>query len=268
MISKQFLSILQYLLFISLLASIFSQSTDLTLNKTIIGSMNQDNSFNYYKLKLPETIENNKLILVFTVKESHKGLLEGEELFSDPDIHISKKNFPKSKDDAQWYSQKYGNDILTIPADEVRGGEEFFISMFCEFKCRYELNSYLAEEVEIEIGKINTVTLSRMSSVSYYINIGNENYEELNLIATSPNLQNFKIFMSNTSPSSQNTFRVIPSWTGGYTISVERYTNEYCINCRYHILLQSMEDSDVTVQFYAYFQDTVTTVLPTWECYI
>ena len=262
MISEKVFSILQYLLFISLIPLILSQSIDLTLNKTETGAMYQDNSYNYYKLKLPETIENNKLILVFTVKESHKGFQEGEELFSDPDIHISKRNFPKSKDDSQWYSQKYGNDILTIPADEVRGGEEFYISMFCEFKCRYELNSYLAEEVEIEIGKINTATLSSMSSLSYYINIGNENFEELNLIATSPNLQNFKIFMSNTSPSSQNTFKIIPSWTGGYTISVERYTNEYCTNCKYHILLQSMEDNDVNVQFYAYFQDTVTTVLP------
>jgi len=93
MISKKVFSILQYLLFISLIPLILSQSIDLTLNKTETGAMYQDNSYNYYKLKLPETIENNKLILVFTVKESHKGFQEGEELFSDPDIHISKKNF-------------------------------------------------------------------------------------------------------------------------------------------------------------------------------
>ena len=260
--SKNILSILQFFIFISYISLISSQSIDLTLNNTITGVINQDNSYKYYKLKIPSSIQKNKLLLVFTVKESQKNSIEGEDLFSDPDIHISKKNFPKNKDDAQWFSQKYGNDILTIPADEVYGGEEFYISMFCEYKCRYELNSYLAEEVEIEIGKISTVTLSGKSSLSYYINIGNENYDELNLIATSPNLKNFKIFMSKNSPSSQNTFKIIPSWTGGYLISVERYTNEYCINCKYHVLIQSMEDIDVNVQFYAYFQDTVTIVNP------
>ena len=265
--SKYVLSILQLFIFISLISTTLSQSINLVLNKTVIGATNKDDSFNYYKLKLPQEIEKNKFILVFTVKESQKGFLEGEDLFSDPDIHISKKNFPKNKDDAQWYSQKYGNDILTIPPDEVWGGEEFYISMFCEFKCRYELNSYLAEEVEVEIGKINTVTLSGMSSVSYYINIGNENFEELNLVATSPNLKNFKIFMSKDSPSSQNTFKIIPSWTGGYMISIERYTSDYCTNCKYHILLQSMEDTDVNVQFYAYFQDTITTVFPAGVIY-
>ena len=262
--SKFTLSIFKATLFSSFFILILSQSyqsTDLTLNKTIIGSINEENSYKYYKLKLPSSIENNKLILIFTVKESIQGLPEGEELFSDPDIHISKNKFPKRKDEAQWYSQKFGNDILTIPSDEVKGGEEFYIGMFCEYKCRYELNSYLAEEVEIEIGKINSVTLSGFSSVSYYINIGKENFDELNVIATSPNLKNFKIFMSKSSPSSQNTFKIIPSWTGGYMISVERYTNDYCIECKYHILIQSMENTDVNIQFYAYFQDTITTAL-------
>ena len=242
------LSALNYIIiFLSIVTTILTEHIDLTLNKTETGVLYQDNSFKYYKLKLPSTIEKNKYLLVFTVKESRKGVSEGEELFSDPDIHISKIKFPKNKDDAQWYSQKYGNDILSIPNDQVGPNEEFYISMFCEFKCRYELNSYLAEEIELEIGKIQTVTLSGLSSVSYFINIGNDNFEELNLVATSPNLKNFKIFMSKKSPSSQNTFKIIPSWTGGYMISVEKYSNDYCTNCKYHILLQSMEDTDVNI---------------------
>ena len=263
--SKYALTIFQYLLFLSFISISLSQSsTDLTLNKTVIDVLYQDDSYKYYKLKLPSNLEKNKFLLVFTIKESQQGSIDGDELFSDPDLHISKSKFPKNKDDAQWYSQKYGNDILTIPSEEVGGDEEFFITMYCEYKCRYELNSYLAEEVEIEIGKINTVSLSPRSSLSYYLNIGPEDFDELNLVATSPNLKNFKIFMSKDSPSSQNTFRIIPSWTGGYMISIERYgyTKDYCTNCKYHILIQSMEDIDVTVQFYAYFQDTVTSVIP------
>ena len=236
--------------------------TPLELNKTVIGAIYEDNSHDFYKLQIPSDIKPNKL-LVFTVKESRKGLREGENIFSDPDILVSKTNkYPKKKDNAQWYSQKYGNDILTIPSDEVKPGEIFYVAMFCEYKCRYELNSYLTEEIEIQIGKVNSVTLPQQSSLSYYVNIPKDNYEEFNLVATSPNLKSFKIFMSKKSPSSHNTFRVIPSWTGGYMISVERYSDDYCTECKYHILIESQEDKDVTIQFYAYFQDTITDVSP------
>ena len=254
--------IIPILIFFNLISFISTDDiiTNLELNKTVSGSLFEDNSHDFYKLKIPSNIKQGSL-LVFTVKESRKGIKEGDEIFSDPDIHVSKKNiYPKNKEQAEWYSQRYGNDILTIPAEEVKPNEVFYIAMFCEFKCRYELNSYLADEVEIEIGKINSIILTQKSSLSYYINIPKDNYEEFNLVATSPNLKSFKIFMSNKSPSSQNTFKVIPSWTGGYMISVERYSNEYCTDCKYHVLIQSQEEKEVNVQFYAYFQDTITSI--------
>jgi len=234
--------------------------TELKLNETVFGEMMKDNLNEYYELKIPSNIKKGSL-LVFTVKESIKGVKEGDELFSDPDIHVSKKNkYPKSKEQAEWYSQKYGNDILTIPSEEVKSGEVFYIGMYCEFKCRYELNSYLADEVEVKIGRVYSIALKKKSSLSYYINIPKDEYEEFNLVATSPNLKSFKVFMSKNSPSSQNTIRVIPSWTGGYMISVERYSNDYCTNCKYHILIQSQEKEEVNIQFYAYFQDTITSI--------
>ena len=249
-----------YFIFLFQLISTDEQIKDLELNKTVTGLMLEENSYEFYKLKLPTNVKRGDL-LVFTVKESRKGITEGDELFSDPDIHVSKINkYPKGKSKAEWFSQRYGNDILTIPSEEVKPGEIFYIGMYCEFKCRYELNSYLTEELEIEIGKINSITLKDHSSISYYINIPKENYEEFNLVATSPNLRSFKIFMSKKSPSSQNTIKVIPSWTGGYMISVERYSNDYCTDCQFHVLIESQEEKDVTIQFYAYFQDTITII--------
>ena len=261
---NQLKSIISIFLFFNLIQFAFTSEKiiDLNLNKTQTGYIYQDNSNEYYKLKIPSNIKKGT-ILVFTVKESRKGVKEGDELFSDPDIHVSKKNiYPKSKEEAEWYSQRYGSDILTIPSEDVNSGDIFYIGMYCEFKCRYELNAYLADEVEIEIGKIYSISLIQKSSLSYYINVPKDDYEELNLVATSPNLKSFKIFMSKSSPSSQNTFKIIPSWTGGYMISVERYTNEYCTDCKYHILIQSQEDKEVNIQFYAFFQDTVTQISP------
>ena len=260
--NKYIYNFIQVFIFFHLFQLISTDEKIMTmeLNKTITGAMFEDNTYEFYKLKLPSNIKKGS-ILVFTVKESRKGITEGDEIFSDPDIHVSKVNkYPRGKEKAEWYSQRYGNDILTIPAEEIKSEETFYIGMYCEYKCRYELNSYLTEELEIEIGKISSIVLSKKSFINYFINIPKDNYEEFNLVATSPNLKSFKIFMSKKSPSSQNTFRVIPSWTGGYMISVERYSNQYCTDCKFHVLIEGQEEDDVTVQFYAYFQDTVTSL--------
>ena len=161
------LIIFHFLFFIHLFHLILTDEriTDIELNKTVTGSIFEANTYEYYKLRLPTNIKNGN-ILVFTVKESRKGIREGEDLFSDPDIHVSKINkYPKGKDKAEWYSQRYGNDILSIPAEEVKPGDIFYIGMFCEVQCRYELNSYLTEELQIDIGKINTVTLKDKTSI-------------------------------------------------------------------------------------------------------
>ena len=67
-------------------------------------------------MKLPKNIPKGSL-LVFTVKESRKGIKEGDEIFSDPDIYVSKTmKFPSNREEAEWFSERYGNDILTIPS--------------------------------------------------------------------------------------------------------------------------------------------------------
>ena len=65
--------------------------------------------------------------------------------------------------------------------------------------------------------------------------------------------------MSKNSPSSQNTYPVIPSWTGGYTISVSKEQNNYCTGCEYHFLIQSTE-ANTTIRFYVFYQDDITTM--------
>ena len=123
------------------------------LEKKVKGKMDQDESREYYELKLPDDVPRGSL-LVFTVKESRSGVREGDELFSDPDIYVSKTNkYPSNKEEASWYSERYGNDILTIPSYEVESNEVFYICMYCQYKCRFELNSYLSNEAPAEVGK-------------------------------------------------------------------------------------------------------------------
>ena len=65
--------------------------------------------------------------------------------------------------------------------------------------------------------------------------------------------------MAKNSPSSQNTFQEIPSWTGGYVISISRYNKDYWTDCIYHLLFQ-IEEEKVIIQFTAYFQSTLTKI--------
>ncbi len=258
---KLFLS----LLFINLLSLLLCDSDkklkSIELNEKIKGKMNKDDSREYYELKLPKEIPPESL-LIFTVKESRKGIKDGEELFSDPDIYISKtRKYPSNREEAEWFSERYGNDILTIPSYAGSKEEIFYICMYCQYKCRYELTSYLSKEVPATIGKYYTFSISKKSSINYALYVPeNQNKEELNVIAYNPSLSNIRIFMAKESPSSQNTFQIIPTWNGGYLIPVSKFNTDYCTNCTYHILFQTEEEEQVDIQFTAYFQSTLTQI--------
>ena len=232
----------------------------LNLEQKVKGKMDENDSREYFELKLPEDIKKGSL-LVFTVKANNKGVNEGEELFSDPDIYISKTiKFPSNREDSAWYSERYGNDILTIPSYEVEPNEVFYICMYCQYKCRYELNSYLSTEAPMEIGKYYDITLSNKASISYALYVPpNTKEEELYVVANNPSFKNFRIYMAKEMPSSQNTFQIIPSWEGGYTISVSRTNKNYCTDCYYHILFQT-DETTVKISFTAFFQSTLSKV--------
>ena len=132
--------------------------------------------------------------------------------------------------------------------------------MYCQYKCRYELSSYLSNEAPAELGKYYDITLSNRASINYALYVPeNEKKEELYVVANNPSLKNFRIFMAKETPSSQNTFQIIPSWEGGYTISVSKYNKDYCTNCYYHILFQT-EEKTVKISFTAYFQSTLSKI--------
>ena len=248
------------LLSLSLISQILT--TEIKLNETYTSEMKQDESFEYFTLTIPEDTEREKYILIFEVKENKKNILEGEEIFSDPDIYVSKteKN-PRSPETSEYYSERYGNDILSIPKSEISPNETFYIGMYCQFKCKYKLKAYLSEEIEINIGKMYSIEMNKKSVLNYCIKIPDKNYNELNVIATSNGLEEFKIFMNQNNPSSQNTYKFIPSWASGYMFNIQKNTREYCKDCTYHIILQCGK-KDCSIQLFAYFQNSITNVLP------
>ena len=135
------------------------------------------------------------------------------------------------------------------------------MALYCEKKCRYNLKAYLTKEIEFNLGNMNSIKLSNHNSINYRLPIKNIQYEELKIVAYSPEQKHFHILVSkdDDSPSTQNSIQAIPSWMGGYMINIKKGTNNYCTNCTFHVLFQTEEES-ASIKFYAFIQDTFTII--------
>ena len=232
----------------------------LILDEIVTGKIDKDGSLDYYELYLPESIPKNNL-LVFTAEENKFSINKDEEIFSDPDLYISRKNFANNKEESEWYSERFGNDIITISQKEIKNIDKLYISLFCERKCKYNLKAYLTKEIELKLGMINSIKLKKHNSINYYLKINKEKFNTFKLVAYSPSKKHFHLLMTkdNKTPSSQNTIKSIPFFFGGYMINIDKSMPYFCTNCIYHILFQTEEDN-TNIIFYAFFQDTFTLV--------
>ena len=258
-----FCFLLIFLIFSSRIKKI---NTDENISKLIIneissGKIDTENTSDFYELSIPEILPDNEL-LIFTVNEDKLDINKDKELlFSDPDIYISKISFPKKREESDWYSEKYGNDIISIPTKELIGLNKLYISLFCEHKCKYNIKSYFTKELPLKLGIINSIKLSKDTSIHYFLKISQENFTQLKIVAYSPSKTHFHFLMSKDTKelSTQNSIKAIPFYFGGYMINIERTSKDYCNDCIYHILFQT-EDDSTQIKFYAFFQDTFTLI--------
>ena len=232
-----------FLIFFSLFTQILSQKIlPIHIGETIKGEMPLDESHTYYSLNIPKN-ESNR-VLIITTKEDSSLNLDTKTSFSDPDFYISKKNkYPSSRRSSEWQCEQYGSDILSIPAESVGENDIFYIGMYCQYKCRYFLKIETSVELELNLDQKYDLGLKPQQTMNYKFKI-NEEKDIIKVIAYSTSHGKFKIFMNKNSPSSANTYRVIPSWENGYVIILEKYMKEYCINCEYHLIVHNEENED------------------------
>ena len=231
------------ILILSLLSQIYCQKIEeIKIGQKVRGSMILDEGHKYYKLTIPRN-ESNRILIIYTTEDS--SLKDDiKDSFSDPDFYVSKKNkYPSSVRSSEWYSEQYGSDILTIPAESVHQDDTFYIGMYCQYKCKYILNVETGLETELSIGETNFLRLNPKETMNYKIKITKE-FEVLKVMAISEYGGKFKIFMNRKSPSSANTYKVMPSWENGYVIMVRKDSYEYCINCEYHIIIHNEENNE------------------------
>ena len=254
--------LLTLLIFISSLSLISSQKIKpLVLGHPIKGRMEIDESHEYFKLIITESMEGK--LLQITTKQNKEEEIKEDEPFSDPDVYVSKINkYPSSPRSSEWYSERYGSDVLTIPGESLSQNDVLYIGMYCQFKCRYHLNIKSSKESEILLGEYNFISLGPHETINYKLYIDKE-FEELNVVAFSDNGK-FRIFMNKKAPSSQNTFNVIPSWSNGYVFQVRKENKEqYCTECYYHIVVHNEGDESInSLTLYSNFPDKIFNLKP------
>jgi len=137
--------------------------------------------------------------------------------------------------------------------------EIFYIGVYCEKKCNFELLAKLEEEFEIQDGIMYKAFIAKEDALSFRLKT-KPDYEEIEIVAFSPTMGAFKIFVRpQKRPSSQNTIQAIPSWVGAYSVNVVKGSKDYCSDCFYYIVLTA-EQKPVEVFFYAKYETTITTL--------
>ena len=120
-------------------------------------------------------------MLTFYIKENKSNIEDGENIFSDPDVYVSKINkSPSNPATSEWYSERYGNDILTI--SDIKVNDTFYVGIYCQFKCRYTIFPSIKSEIELKLNNPYYIVLPKNSRIYYYIYIPNKDYNEFNLM--------------------------------------------------------------------------------------
>ena len=225
----------------------FINSQEITKIISIENSILIKSNENYQKFfsyEIPENFSSNSM-LIFTLNQNKN------DFFNDANIFISKTNkFPNSKLNSNFYSEIYGNKLISIPSNEIKKHEIFYIGILCENSCDFTLKIEFSEEFYLNISQIYTISIKKEKTLNFYYKIPNENYDEFIIIANNIfYFKSFKIFVN----SNEKTIKSIPILTGGYFFSIKK--NEFYKNCSFHILIQS--ENDVQIQLFSYFQNSI-----------
>ena len=149
-----------YILFLIIYVSITFTSchpVELSLNSKTQGSIPEDDGYDYYYLNIPSTVRPNKTVLTFTIKANQPTSEEGDELFSDPDVYISLIHSKPNRTNSEWFSERYGSDILSISKNFIQPNKTFYIAVYCQFKCNYTLKIEDSKERELHSEKMYSI---------------------------------------------------------------------------------------------------------------
>ena len=222
--------------FLTIIKLIICSPTPIDLNQ-VYKSYLSDNSYSYLKLVIPETASNNTQFLLIEARRNvEQDFLDN--VFSDPNLYISETETYPGPNKNTWSGNKFGDEIISINQYYVKPGAQFYIAVYCEFKCNYVLDAKLYNNYEMKEDKMYTITMVPDDVIKATFK-SRKKFDELKVNCVSLKMKPFRIFLAKKDPSSSNTIRSNPIFINGYYFLIQKGDDNYKTEQEYEILIEN-----------------------------
>lgn len=224
-----------FLLLIYFILAADTDNPSIDLYQDTYGSL-KPNEQAFYQVTVPELTDVDNYMYFRAMENEALDQIEG--IISDPNIFISRKNQkPNSKETAEFYSDKFGEEVITVPDSEFKEGTVFYIGIKCEKKCNYQLIVKLRQTVTIDTDKS-------------YIYPGNSN-EFIRLKFKTP--ANFSYIFVSTDAKGLSPYRLYVT-DNDFTINNALETKPISYN-GYRVEINKNEIKDIKSEYYCLIQN-------------
>ena len=222
--------------FLTIIKLIISSPTPISLNQEYKSYLS-DNTYSYLKLEIPETASNNKQFLLIEARRNvEQDFLDN--VFSDPNLFISQNETYPGPNKNTWSGNKFGDEIISINQNYVKPGAQFYIAVYCEFKCNYVLDAKLYNNYEIKEDKTYTITMVPDDVIKATFK-SRKKFDELKVNCVSLKMKPFRIFLAKKDPSSSNSILPSPIFINGYYFLIQKGDDNYKTEQEYEILIEN-----------------------------
>ena len=225
-------------LLISLFFSISSAPSPFNLNDVIKGSL-PDKTYAYYKLKLPELTSGESKFLLFEARRNEEQDFL-DNVYSDPNLYISTTEIYPGPNQHTWSRSRFGDEIISINKNYVKSGADFYISIYCEFKCNYILDAKLYNNYEMKEDKLYTISMIENDVIKATFK-ARKSFESIKINCVSAKMKPFRIFLAKKDPSSSNTLPSNPLFINGYYFVIKKGDENYLTEQEYEVLIENKE---------------------------
>ena len=214
-------------------------SNFIRINDTLQGEILEKDSYAYYSTSIPTDISPNTFYLIIQVTS-----IQSENTYNEPIFVISNSEKYPTFSNADYQSIN-GNEIIAIPSNEVYSFIHFYIGVYCEDKCKFNIKVHLARILyNIKEERFYNINLKPNENLVYVFHNDKKNFEQIKFLFNSNDIKkNYKVYISREPEIIKNSIEIISVWGSGKTgIITKNDKNLYCTECDYYILINNKEE--------------------------
>ena len=221
------------------------ESIQLDLNSEIYLQYLDKNETQNYHININATDIKAEYLIVFELNSQDN---------SDPDIYISKSNYP-SPSEYDWSCSAFGSDVCIIPFAKLFSiGELFsklYATVYCSSQCNYSVKVSAQSSYQLIDGKMIDEDLSKnefriysfympnnelITSVKFVLRINEFDHDYLIMMIHVPTPLGKPLFEKRPLPTIE-----------GYALRFDKGDGNFCTNCAYKISVQSLENIQYSI---------------------